>query len=111
MISYDTIVTIFSCAFTKRAAYFGKYNTSYDETSEDAWPTIFGRTHRRSESYNRELYSPHVFKHLEYSSTIFKHAITKCFHNRADNLSPTCGSSENDPLEGCPAYTEVVRLA
>jgi hypothetical protein len=44
-------------------------------------------------------------------ATIFKHAYTKCFHNRAHNLSPSVETSEDIRSDECPAYTEVVRLA
>jgi hypothetical protein len=87
MISCDTIATIFSCACTTLATYSGEHKTSCVEAPEDTWPTILSEAHCRSKSPCRASHSPHVFKHPEYSSTIFKHAFTKYSHNRADNLS------------------------
>jgi hypothetical protein len=95
----------------KAATYFGKQTTSCVGASEDTRPTLFGKAHRRSDLPHRAINSPHVFKHPEYSFTIFKHAFTRCSHNRADNLPLSCKQPEGNLQKRCLAYTEVVRLA
>jgi hypothetical protein len=52
-----------------------------------------------------------LFNILSTLATIFKHAYTKCFHNRVHNLSSSVKTSEDILSDECPAYTEVVRLA
>jgi hypothetical protein len=52
-----------------------------------------------------------LFNILSTLATIFKHAFTKRFHNRAHNLSSSVKTSEDILSDECPAYTEVVRLA
>lgn len=109
--SYDAVSTIFGCVCAKRATYFGRNTTSCVETSEDVWPTIFSQVVHRNDPPNLEASPPHASEKIQYPSAIFRHAITRCAHNRADNpSSPFKTSGDIFPVE-YPAYTEVVRMA
>jgi hypothetical protein len=109
--SCDAAAAIFDCVCAKRVTYFGRNTTSCVETSEDAWPTIFNQMFHRNESPDLAILQPHAFEKLQYPSAIFRHTITRCFHNRADNQSSAFKTSENISSAECPAYTEVVHMA